>query len=87
MLTPSRPRSLLPVASLLLAACVPGAGAVQKRAAVDLGCPVNDVKVAPLSLSEPSDALFEAKGCGKRLEYWVKGRDIRPHHGEWYAPR
>ena len=48
---------------------------------------MDDVKVAPLSVSEPSDALYEAKGCGKRLEYWVKGRDIRPHHGEWYAPR
>jgi hypothetical protein len=78
---------------LFLVACTPGASAVHKRAAADLDCPAKDVRVVPLSLSKasllanPDDALYEAKGCGKRLEYWVKDRVIRPHHGEWYAPR
>jgi hypothetical protein len=77
---------LLP-ATLAGAGCIPGASAVRSQAARDLNCPKNEISVVELSLAKPDDALYEAKGCGKRMEYWVKGRDIRQHHGEWYAPR
>lgn len=78
---------------MLVGGCVPGARAVRAQAAQELGCPEKDVTVVPLSLSSepvvgnPDDALYEARGCGKRSEYWVQGRVIRQHHGEWYAPR
>jgi hypothetical protein len=77
---------LLPI-SILAAACVPGAGAVQVRAAHDLACPKEEVRIVELTLAKADDSLYEAKGCGKRMEYWVKGREIRQHHGEWYVPR
>lgn len=87
-------RSLLAAGLLLLAACVPGASAVQKRGAADLNCPVKDVQVVRLDLMNQTllgtsgdEALYEAKGCGKRMEYWIKGRNIRPHHGEFYSPQ
>jgi hypothetical protein len=77
---------LLPM-TLAVAGCIPGAGAVQLRAAHDLACPKEEVRVVELTLAKPDDTLYEAKGCGKHMEYWVKGREIRQHHGEWYAPR
>jgi hypothetical protein len=79
-------------AILGVAACVPGASEVKVTAARDLGC-AQQITVTQKSLAaaplfrNPDDVLYEAAGCGKRIEYWVKGREIRQHHGEWYAPR
>jgi hypothetical protein len=85
---------LLAMGLLLATGCTPGAEAVRNRAEHDLQCPPRQITVARMSVSagepllgNPDDALYEAKGCGKRAEYWIKGRKIRPHHGEWYAPR
>jgi hypothetical protein len=75
------------LAAVAIAGCTPGAGAVRAQAARDLSCPEKEVVVHELSLGRNDDALYEARGCGKRVEYWVKGREIRQHQGEWYFPR
>jgi hypothetical protein len=86
-------RPLPPIAFILLAGCTPGPDAVRASAERDLPCPASAITVAlktlaaaPL-LGHPDDVVYEAKGCGKRAEYWVKDRELRPHHGEWFAPR
>ena len=64
---------------------------VRERAAKDFGCRSDEIEVTRASVdltpgAPPSEALYDAKGCGTVRQYWVNGSVVKVHEGEFYMP-